>query len=269
MPRQAHERGRQQRIGERLRVVEPRLVGAHAAQPGEAGRRVERDPAARPLQEDTLGAARVLRAACARGPAARSAGRGRAPGSRPSRSTSRRRPRTRPATRAGRSSGEPRRASAVRGRPRRERDAAPFAHSHPRLPIPRRGAGDALVEVHPRRVAEQRGGPSRCVKARLFVQKSTRRRWSGGSIPSGTHSASTRSPAHWIGRAGMRKGSTRPPVCLAIERRQLRLRDVARPADQEGLPDGLGPLQGQQEARHEVVDVDGVVEASGRRPTIA
>jgi hypothetical protein len=37
-------------------------------------------------------------------------------------------------------------------------------------------------------------------KARLLVQKSTRRRCSGGSMPSGTQSASHRAPASWSGQ---------------------------------------------------------------------
>ncbi len=57
-----HERGRDERMRERLRVVEPPLVGTHPPDPWEPGRPVHRQAAARPLQEDPLRAVRELRA---------------------------------------------------------------------------------------------------------------------------------------------------------------------------------------------------------------
>ncbi len=50
-----HERRRGQRVRERLREVDPRLVLRHAVDPREARRPVPRQPPARPLQEDPLG----------------------------------------------------------------------------------------------------------------------------------------------------------------------------------------------------------------------
>jgi hypothetical protein len=57
---QQDERRREQRVDERLGVVEPRLLGPHAPQPRESGSAVESDGAARALQEETLRAVRIF-----------------------------------------------------------------------------------------------------------------------------------------------------------------------------------------------------------------
>jgi len=57
---------------------------------------------------------------------------------------------------------------------------------------------------------------------------------------------------------------------LRDEGGEVRLRHVGRAADQEGLPHRLGPVQGEQEPAHQVVDVDRVVEgAAGAHDRVA
>src|SRR5215831_17070673 len=87
---------------------------------------------------------------------------------------------------------------------------------------------------------------------RFFVQKSTRRRCRGGSISIGTQRASQKSPANWMGAAGMRMGNTRPPVCRAMVR-------ASSACETE-----RGPAQRPLVAVEEVLDEDEVVVRAAR-----
>jgi hypothetical protein len=100
--------------------------------------------------------------------------------------------------------------------------------------------------------------------ARLFVQNSTRRRCSGGSRPSGMQASSHSAPAQRSGSGGNPERQHAAAGVPGDDRRQLRLRHVARAGQDEGLPHRLRPLQGQQEPGHEVVDEDGMVEGAAR-----
>ena len=258
VPRSGHERGRDERVRERLREVEPSLVRPHAPHPREARRRVDGQAAARPLEEDAPGARPGTPRGRARGRARRSAGRGRGPGSTPSRSRSPRRPRTRPRDARGRS------------RPsvgRHEGDASasgeddPTCRSQPpRLPVGRRGARDPLVEVDLRVVAEE--------AARLLDRERPALRPEVDAPPvergldarAARRSPRPRRPPTGWAAAGIRKGSTRPPVCFATRAASSVCDTYDGPQTRNASPTASSRSRASRKPGHEVVDVDGVVE---------
>ena len=96
--------------------------------------------------------------------------------------------------------------------------------------------------------------------ARLFVKKSTRRRYSGGSMPNGTHSASHAAPASQTGHTGRWSDGGLTPAEAAIapdefvERRHLAARQDVGAARRRRR------FAAQPEPLDEVVDVREVVE---------
>ena len=208
-----------QRVDERLREVDARLVGAaRGAATGtrrsgrSAGRRWRasgRCPAAPSGTRAARGTRRAPRSArspsSARLQAMRVVGGAVAPELRASRhGGGRRRPRARP--RRGQQRG-----AAARSR-----------HSQPACAVPGGGARDALVQVHLRRVAEQAPGlldrEGAALRPEVDAPAVQRRLDARSGTQTASHSVARPAAA---ARRGCGTGSTRPPVCRAIERGQL------------------------------------------------
>ena len=100
--------------------------------------------------------------------------------------------------------------------------------------------------------------------ARLFVKKSTRRRYSGGSMPSGAHTASHAAPASHTGQTGRcsdggwHAGGRRDPAHELVERRHL------APGQDVGPPRRRRHLAAEPEPLDQVVDVGQMVEDLAR-----
>ena len=105
----------------------------------------------------------------------------------------------------------------------------------PRLAVPRGGARDALVQVHPRRVPEDAGGP--CRWRRRGSWSRSRPAAGAAAAPGRTARTPPRTgrPANCSGRGGDAEGQHAAAGVPRDQRGQLRLRDVARPADDERL----------------------------------
>ena len=235
-----------------------------AALPGEPGRSrgtargIEPQPSARPLQEDALRTGLELAADAedVTGLVPQVEVLGQAPRHRV---VGRAVPQNSPSVRRARSVES---AATTRPPPRHRGRRGRCGRSEPsRLPIRTRRSSRSPPRGRPWARTPGAAAPSPIVKPRLFVQKSTRRRWRGGSSPRGTQIASTTSPAHWRGAAGTWKGRTRPPVWRRDQRGRARpATRSAAPQIRKASPTASGRSRASRKPVHEVVDVHGVVE---------